>query len=547
MPEVDGPDATILVVDDTDALRALLTVALGTAGFRPIEAPDGRTAIEMAGRTPPDVVLLDLVLPDIHGLDVLDQLKADPRTANAPVVVVTARNDSDLAEETLRRGAHDLVVKPFRMAELLARVEAAVRVKREHDQLFTARAALRAQVDFAEAIMDTIDTLVVVLDRAGRIVRFNQAAERVSGYQESELAGQPIWETPLLGEEARSRTRHAFTRRVEGNPPIPLRRFEGRWRTRSGGVRVISWSNTSLLDAEGKVEFGVATGIDITDLRHADERLHACLDVMPGSIFILEAIRGLGGEIIDFQTRFLNRGAQEMIPARTLKAAMESGSLQFMTAGQFETVCEVITTGVTIDGETDVSLEGRMYTMAFSAAPLGDGAVVSLRDVTHRRATEEKLAWAATHDPLTGLASRTLLVDRLQHALSRRRREPETVVAVLFVDLDGFKAVNDGLGHAAGDDALVRVSRALEATVRPEDTVARYGGDEFVVVAEGLASPDEAGRLAERLAGAVAQVSVPGHPLRASVGYALAQTDDNPDAILRVADDMMYEKKRRSR
>jgi|GEM_PF-3874221 len=547
MPEAAGRDATILVVDDAEALRGLLAVALGTAGFHPVAAHDGRTAIEVAARTPPDVVLLDLGLPDIHGLDVLAQLKADPRTATAPVVVVTASGDADMAEEALRRGAHDLVVKPFRMPELIARVEAAVRVKREHDQLLAARATLRTEVDFAEAIMDTIETLVVVLDRAGRIVRFNRAAERVSGYQESELAGQPIWDSPLLGEEAGSRSRAAYARRVEGDPPESLRRFEGRWRTRDGGVRVISWSNTSLLDADGRVEFGVATGIDITDLREADQRLHACLDVMPGSIFILEAIRGHDGEITDFQTRYLNRAAEEMIPAQTLKTAMESGSRQFMTAEQFEVVCGVITSGIAVDDETEVRLEDRVFTMAYSAAPLGDGAVVSLRDVTDRRATEEKLAWAATHDALTGLASRTLLFDRLQHALSRRRREPETVVAVLFVDLDGFKAINDGLGHAAGDDMLIAVSRALEATVRPEDTVARYGGDEFVVVAEGLASPEEASRLAERLAGAVARASVPGYALQASVGYALAQADDDPDAILRVADDMMYEKKRRTR
>ncbi len=175
-------------------------------------------------------------------------------------------------------------------------------------------------------------------------------------------------------------------------------------------------------------------------------------------------------------------------------------------------------------------------------------AMGMLEDVSDRKLVEDELTHRAVHDALTGLPNRQLLMDRLGVALARARREPSVGVTVVFIDLDDFKVVNDSFGHPVGDELLTEVARRLSATVRPADTVARYGGDEFVVVAVGdVAGPEEATGLGERLARELkAGFDVSGHQLvcTASLGVAVC-TDPHvrPEDLIREADTAMYRAK----
>ena len=179
--------------------------------------------------------------------------------------------------------------------------------------------------------------------------------------------------------------------------------------------------------------------------------------------------------------------------------------------------------------------------------------IVLARDVTTERelaeavrVREQALTELALTDPLTGLANRALLLDRLQQALLKRNRG---LVAVMFIDLDRFKAVNDTLGHAAGDQLLLRIAGRFRPLVRASDTIARLGGDEFVVVCEDVDSPEMAVEIADRLLRAVSEpVVIDGHEIKtsASIGITVAEDDNReatPDSLLRDADTAMYEAK----
>ena len=172
-----------------------------------------------------------------------------------------------------------------------------------------------------------------------------------------------------------------------------------------------------------------------------------------------------------------------------------------------------------------------------------------LANAIERRSAEAKTQHEALHDPLTGLPNRTLFLDRLQHALAQARRH-ESAVAVLFLDLDQFKLVNDSLGHAAGDELLAAVAPRLEEALRPGDTVARFGGDEFAILAEDITTERGATRIAERIAEALTKPFVLRHRdhfVSASIGISIAEANETPEGLIRDADAALYRAKDRGR
>lgn len=161
------------------------------------------------------------------------------------------------------------------------------------------------------------------------------------------------------------------------------------------------------------------------------------------------------------------------------------------------------------------------------------------------RRVHAELTHDLLHDSLTGLANRRLLVDRLAQALARSKRA-HTSVAVLFLDLDGFKAVNDSRGHAIGDQLLISVARRLQESLLDTDTCARVGGDEFVVVCEDLSDPSVGSIVAGRLAAALAAgvpVGAQSVPVRVSIGLAVGSAGSLPADLLDEADNAMYRAK----
>lgn len=168
------------------------------------------------------------------------------------------------------------------------------------------------------------------------------------------------------------------------------------------------------------------------------------------------------------------------------------------------------------------------------------------RDVTERKQLEAMLMHEVLHDALTGLPNRSLFRDRLEHAMAVGMRHPERSVVVMFLDLDDFKAVNDRLGHEAGDQLLQIVAERIREELRAADTVARLGGDEFAILMEQVAAPDEVLPIVSRINGSLRRpILLDGRimPVSASIGIAFAEIGEDVDTLLRNADVAMYEAK----
>jgi diguanylate cyclase (GGDEF)-like protein/PAS domain S-box-containing protein len=191
-----------------------------------------------------------------------------------------------------------------------------------------------------------------------------------------------------------------------------------------------------------------------------------------------------------------------------------------------------------------VSVKGKFF---YDAQNTPIRMIGIMMDISDRKLTEAQLLEAALRDGLTGLANRTLLIERVEHALQRYQRQPENFFSVLFLDIDGFKVVNDNLGHPVGDQLLIEIAQRLKGCVRLEDTVARLGGDEFVILLEGIQEPAHALQCAERIQNALStSFDLGGVTVQSgtSIGIALANVGySSADELLRDADTAMYKAK----
>src|SRR5215211_4660272 len=207
------------------------------------------------------------------------------------------------------------------------------------------------------------------------------------------------------------------------------------------------------------------------------------------------------------------------------------------------------------DDEVFWRKDGTSFPVEYMSSPIRQdgevvGAVVTFKDFTERKFLEEQLHHQAFYDPLTGLPNRALFMDRLEHTLTRSNRR-ESSVAVMFVDLDNFKVINDSLGHKAGDELLKVVAERVKSYLRPEDTAARLGGDEFTILVEDVASVGEGVQIAER----IAEVLQPPFTLKeqevfitTSIGLALnISTQERAEDLLRHADLAMYRAKHKGK
>lgn len=290
------------------------------------------------------------------------------------------------------------------------------------------------------------------------------------------------------------------------------------------------------------------------------DRSHGASDsVVPPSLRSVADLLAAGVIVgnTDGTAAFANRAWMAMTGQDDLEW-VGHGWLRVLPARQHDAERVALLTAV-MRGETSERLwqivhsDGSLRSLAVSIAPqtLGGAAVgfvATVSDMTAHEMAASELNHQATHDPLTGLLNRAQVSVLLRHALDRGRREPDAIAAVLFIDVDGLKATNDRYGHQAGDRLLQALAHRIRHAVRPVDIVARYGGDEFVVLCEGLPDRHEATVIAQRVIDGASVPSGVGGPIGVSIGIAFADDPGTPpEQLLGAADLAMYQAKQRGR
>jgi len=425
---------------------------------------------------------------------------------------------------------------------LVAQIAPAVQGARLHADLAAGERALRA-------IYDTAPVIIARNELNGQMTWMNRMGRELLGYSDAEL--RALGPRELIDPEDLHLDQELFDRLRAGE--IDRYRLERRY-VKKDGSRFWGDVTISLVrGSDGEPEFYYAMVEDITERKQAEaarqeteERFRAVFDRAAIGIARL----GLDGRIIEANPALesmLGRSEKKLIGAELMSLVhhddRDHRALKALAAGEtaeYQAELRYSRAGEHVWGNTIASA-----VRGPSGEPLF--LIAMVEDITLRKVHEAALEHRALHDPLTDLPNRSLLHDRLQLAIRAARRDDE-VGALLVMDLDGFKAVNDAHGHAAGDRLLQLVAERLQGELRASDTVARLGGDEFAVVLPDVGGQDGARSGADKLVLALKRpFRVEAHNVRisASIGIALfPDHGEDGDLLMRMADTAMYAAKR---
>lgn len=482
---------TILIVDDSQEISSFLAGSiLPSLGYESVVASNGAQALEIIEQHHLYIhlVLADLNLPDMTGLDVLRTLHE--KDIKIPAILMTAHGSEQVAVEAFRLGVQDYLTKPVDIDELSAAMQRAlsdIRMRREAERL---TAQLKEQINW-----------LTVLSRVGKSI-------------------------------------------------------------------------TATLDTDHVLRRIVEAGVLLT---HAEEGFIALLDQPSGQLYVRASKEFEDNTARTLRTPISDSFAMDVLQSRkplrepSLPTKVDSRQLKVSTGLLVRSVLYIPLQAK--DNPLGVlSVHNRQSDRIFSSSDetmllsLADYASVALdnamlydraqQEIGERRRVEDQLRYDNMHDRLTGLMNRVAMLGRIHLSLERLERQPDQSFAILFMDIDRFKDVNDSLGHLLGDQLIIATGQMLNHIVRPTDAVARLGGDEFVVLLEGIQDLRDAVRVADRIQEELVETELlPGHNLSVSASIGIVQAVDaqgrrlytNPEDLLRDADIAMYRAKSQGR
>ncbi len=453
------PTAKILVVDDAPDNLRVLSATLSAEGYEVRCAKNGSMALLGAQASPPNLILLDINMPDMNGYEVCQQIKADQKTREIPVIFLSALDDAIDKVKAFQVGGVDYITKPFQAEEVLARID------------------IQLNLQLARAEIQKLNTELEqrVQQRTNQLDTANQQLQR-------EIADR---------------------KQIEAQ----LQRSEERLESILNSLDDVVWS-TSI------------NGVDLLYLNPAAEKVYgrSVSEFFNTPHLWLHVIHPEDYSRIPmlFESP-LERGSMDM----EYRILRPDGEVRWLRDRSY-IIYDTNGVAVRVDGITS--------------------------DITAQKQVEDQLIHDALHDALTGLPNRTLFMDRVEIAICHAKRRTDYSFAVLFIDLDRFKMINDSLGHLVGDKLLIAIAHLLKRCVRDVDSVARLGGDEFTILLDDIKDVSDAIAIADRIQAEMESAfNLDEYSVftSASIGIALnfaAEYDYGAD-LLRDADIAMYRAK----
>lgn len=456
-PQIQLYKANILVVDDKPENIHLLSYTLTNQGYEVRGVVNGTMALRVAASAQPDLILLDVMMPDLSGYEVCRKLKADEKTHNIPIIFLSANNNIEGKVEAFAAGGVDYINKPFQIDEVLARIKHQLDLK-----------VARAQIQQLNEELE-----LKIQERTSQLKATNQELQQ----------------------------------------------------------EIIERRQVSQL------------------LKESEERLHNILNSLEEVVWSVDGVTK--------QLNFLNLAAHKVY-GRPATKILQSPELRLQVVHpedrpRVKQEFARLEKSNSIDVEYRILQPGGKVRWLWERSKLVQDENKSVRldgiicDITDRKIFEQKLSYEAWHDALTGLYNRFFFVKKVELALQKIKQEPDYLFAVLFIDLDRFKIVNDSLGHILGDQLLIAVANLIKQFIRPQDIVARLGGDEFTILIQQFDLIEDVTIIANRILNKLmSPFHLEGHKVftGASIGIVFGNTRyENSTEILRDADIAMYRAK----
>jgi diguanylate cyclase (GGDEF)-like protein/PAS domain S-box-containing protein len=565
----------VLVVDDVDQNRYLLRVLLEGNNYRVDCARDGAEALVMAETNVPDLLITDILMPVMDGFSLCRQWKHHDRLKHVPLMFYTATyTDSNDEIYANSLGADAFLIKPAEPADLLNAIHNILRNR--HNVAVPAPVPNEAVVlkQYNSVLIHKLEQKVDQLEAATLLARENE--ERLTLALEAQAAG--IWNWDLSTDRLTWSERHAqlfgmelaqfdgtyaaFRARVH---PKDIDAFEAEVQTAlrdRTGIMVefrIVWSDQSVhwitsrgrayYDENSKPTRMCGVVFEISDLKKNQEQIRLAAQFFAASqeaILITDA----KAHIVSVNAAFCHStGYTEPEVAGLTPSILKSDC-------QMPSFFEAMWNTLTLIGKWSGELinrrkDGSNYPVRLSISAVSNDAggvshyVGIITDMSSYRAAEDRIQYMAYFDALTGLPNRTLLSDRATRAIATAHRDNQGL-AILFLDLDQFKTINDSLGHSTGDAVLQAVALRLKHLLREVDTISRYGGDEFTLLlpdSDGKGAAQVASRIIEILKEPV-EVGIHSLVVGVSIGISLFPADANDfESLLRNADIALFRAK----